>query len=122
MWSLGALAERRIPRISWRRAGAVSNFAPWSCISYSEKPAPLMAFCESWGAGRVSVMPSNPEPLSPKAKAFHAHLDVCVRCENAPFDLCATGARLIREAALESAAALGIADAAKRCFDAAEGP
>ena len=72
--------------------------------------------------GRVSVMPSNPEPLSPKAKAFHAHLDVCVRCENAPFDLCATGARLIREAALESAAALGIADAAKRCFDAAEGP
>jgi len=32
------------------------------------------------------------------ANAFHAHLDVCAGCRDHPFDLCATGARLLREA------------------------
>lgn len=31
---------------------------------------------------------------------FHAHLDVCEQCERHPFDLCAEGARLLKEAAL----------------------
>jgi hypothetical protein len=62
-----------------------------------------------------------PHLLSPKARAFHAHLDVCVQCESFPFELCAIGAPLLREAALESADALGIRVAAQRCFDAAAG-
>ncbi len=27
---------------------------------------------------------------------FHAHLDNCTRCYDRPFDLCGTGARLLR--------------------------
>jgi hypothetical protein len=30
-------------------------------------------------------------------EAFHAHLDVCAQCENHPFELCGTGARLLFE-------------------------
>ena len=30
---------------------------------------------------------------------FHAHLDVCRQCERHPFDLCSTGAKLLKEAA-----------------------
>ena len=30
---------------------------------------------------------------------FHAHLDVCPQCEKHPFDLCPTGAKLLKEAA-----------------------
>lgn len=26
---------------------------------------------------------------------FHAHLDICERCSNEPFNLCPTGARLL---------------------------
>jgi len=33
------------------------------------------------------------------AAAFHAHLDVCPQCEQHPFDLCSTGARLLKQAA-----------------------
>jgi len=29
---------------------------------------------------------------------FHDHLDVCAQCRDNPLDLCATGARLLREA------------------------
>ncbi len=32
---------------------------------------------------------------------FHAHLDACKQCEKNPFALCAVGARLIKEEALE---------------------
>ena len=31
---------------------------------------------------------------------FHQHLDVCKQCADHPFDLCAEGAKLIREVAL----------------------
>lgn len=34
-----------------------------------------------------------------RIKLFHAHLDVCTQCERHPFDLCFTGAKLLREAA-----------------------
>ncbi len=30
--------------------------------------------------------------------AFHAHLDVCEQCREHPFDMCAVGNRLLREA------------------------
>ena len=30
---------------------------------------------------------------------FHAHLDICAQCRNHPFGLCATGAKLLKEAA-----------------------
>lgn len=40
--------------------------------------------------------------ISPGTKAFHAHLDVCKQCANNPFRLCATGDRLLVEAAKES--------------------
>ncbi len=36
-----------------------------------------------------------------KIDAFHAHLDVCVRCARNPFDLCSEGDRLIRAAVEE---------------------
>ena len=31
--------------------------------------------------------------------AFHAHLDDCRQCRHKPFELCANGARLLRDAA-----------------------
>jgi len=30
---------------------------------------------------------------------FHSHLDACGQCRNHPFDLCAVGATLLKEAA-----------------------
>jgi hypothetical protein len=33
---------------------------------------------------------------------FHAHLDACKRCREQPFNLCATGEKLLKEAALGS--------------------
>ena len=30
---------------------------------------------------------------------FHAHLDVCAQCRNQCFNLCPTGAKLLKEAA-----------------------
>jgi hypothetical protein len=35
-------------------------------------------------------------------EAFHNHLDSCAQCEQHPFDLCAIGARLLRETATGS--------------------
>jgi hypothetical protein len=37
------------------------------------------------------------------ADAFYNHLDVCAQCEKHPFDLCVTGARLVRAAATNPA-------------------
>jgi len=34
-----------------------------------------------------------------KRDNFHAHLDECARCRNQPFNLCATGQRLLEQAA-----------------------
>jgi len=31
--------------------------------------------------------------------SFHSHLDICDQCRNHPFDLCPTGASLLRAAA-----------------------
>lgn len=39
------------------------------------------------------------ETFEARRAAFHAHLDECQRCANEPFNLCATRARLLREAA-----------------------
>ena len=39
------------------------------------------------------------------ADAFHAHLDACQRCRDRPFDLCSSGALLLRTAATETATA-----------------
>ena len=41
---------------------------------------------------------ANATTASDPAKEFHAHLDVCERCERQPFNLCPIGARLINEA------------------------
>lgn len=35
--------------------------------------------------------------MTKRADAFHAHLDICRRCERNPFMLCPVGARLLRE-------------------------
>ena len=35
---------------------------------------------------------------------FHAHLDICSQCRNHPFNLCPTGAKLLKEAAQRSEA------------------
>ena len=34
--------------------------------------------------------------------AFHAHLDACPRCAHHPFDLCLTGAALLRSSVTET--------------------
>lgn len=39
------------------------------------------------------------EDATKRIKRFHAHLDVCTQCENHPFDLCPTGAKLLKYAA-----------------------
>jgi hypothetical protein len=39
------------------------------------------------------------ELLTPEHNAFHAHLDVCSRCRDRPFDLCAKGYALLVAAA-----------------------
>lgn len=36
------------------------------------------------------------------ANLFHKHLDVCKRCRDNPFDLCQTGAALLKATALGS--------------------
>lgn len=53
------------------------------------------------GDGQHKVLCPGPrrEPGMKLGEAFHRHLDICVRCERAPFDLCAEGQRLLaREA------------------------
>jgi len=42
------------------------------------------------------------EVIYDRIKRFHAHLDVCSQCRNHSFDLCQTGAQLLREAATGS--------------------
>jgi len=42
---------------------------------------------------------------------FHAHLDICSQCENQPFNLCPTGAALLKEAAMDP---FGLTDKEKR--------
>lgn len=37
--------------------------------------------------------------MTPEQEKFHAHLDECDRCADAPFDLCPKGDRLLTEAA-----------------------
>ncbi len=34
--------------------------------------------------------------LAKRANDFHAHLDVCERCRNEPFNLCAEGAKKLQ--------------------------
>lgn len=34
--------------------------------------------------------------MAHKADLFHSHLDLCSRCRNQPFNLCAVGAMLLR--------------------------
>lgn len=53
------------------------------------------------GSGKGCVVKVR-EPADVKAEiaaadAFHAHLDKCSHCENHPFALCETGARLLAE-------------------------
>ena len=39
------------------------------------------------------------EDVYKRIDRFHAHLDVCSQCRNHCFELCPTGARLLKEAA-----------------------
>ena len=39
------------------------------------------------------------EDVYERIDKFHAHLDICSQCEHHPFNLCSTGAQLLREAA-----------------------
>jgi hypothetical protein len=41
--------------------------------------------------------------MDSEIERFHAHLDACKRCREQPFNLCATGEKLLKEAALGSA-------------------
>lgn len=41
------------------------------------------------------------------ADKFHAHLDACERCRTKPFNLCATGARLLDSIGREAESVLG---------------
>lgn len=48
--------------------------------------------------------PRSPQPDGsrlPATEAFHRHLDGCAQCRADPFDLCLTGAVLLRAAADE---------------------
>jgi hypothetical protein len=38
--------------------------------------------------------------FSPPVNGFHAHLDVCERCRERPFDPCAVGAEALQREAL----------------------
>jgi len=40
------------------------------------------------------------ETVIDRIKKFHKHLDVCKQCNNHPFDLCAEGAKLLKDAAV----------------------
>lgn len=53
------------------------------------------------GDGQHKVLCQGPRtgPALDGSHAFHRHLDACVRCERAPFDLCAEGRRLLARAA-----------------------
>ena len=39
------------------------------------------------------------DPVLQRIDRFYGHLDVCSQCRNHPFDLCPTGAWLLKEAA-----------------------
>lgn len=43
----------------------------------------------------VTTPKAPPAAPADRVDDFHAHLDVCPQCEQHPFDLCATGARLL---------------------------
>lgn len=46
---------------------------------------------KAWNGGK-------PPAETDQSRAFHDHLDACQRCRDNPFELCAHGARLMREA------------------------
>ncbi|GAH83684.1 unnamed protein product, partial [marine sediment metagenome] len=72
----------------------------------TEFPVPVMgsyALCPGCfaevKADNVDNTSSDKDEVHQRTKRFHAHLDVCSQCENHPWGLCATGARLLKEAA-----------------------
>ncbi len=64
-----------------------------------EPGGPLVVTCGP--AGMVSIasaVVAHLMAIRPHRDAFHAHVDVCPRCINQPFDLCAEGKALLIEA------------------------
>ena len=52
-----------------------------------------------WKDSMERFVPDPDSPLTAEHNAFHAHLDVCSRCRDRPFDLCAKGYALLVAAA-----------------------
>lgn len=50
----------------------------------------------------VSAPMKTPDPHEPEENLFHAHLDVCAQCRNAPFGLCPEGTRTLEDTAKSS--------------------
>jgi hypothetical protein len=58
-----------------------------------------------WGPRVTRPAPMPDETRKPGP--FHAHLDVCKRCEGQPFDLCPVGAKLLKQEVDARAAQVG---------------
>ena len=54
---------------------------------------------EDWRCEVVGDKVEAEETVYQRIDKFHAHLDVCSQCRNHSFDLCASGAALLKEAA-----------------------
>lgn len=74
---------------AWGTATSMTNI----CIKPEEHPGPCLA---QLGVEYVHV----PTLWERAVDAFHAHLDVCSRCEENPFALCTTGATLLKGTAV----------------------
>ena len=80
----------------------------WECL-YFCRDAPNLegeTLRQRWETGqtvakrdRCPELEAMEKDVSVGIDKFHAHLDVCNQCRNHPFDLCPTGAQLLRAAA-----------------------
>jgi hypothetical protein len=85
----------------------VSEDGPYAVqtgVCWSASDGVISAYTTVEGAARAVanalVKSRNSTPTPPSAPdRFHDHLDICERCCTKPFDLCATGAQLLRNTA-----------------------
>lgn len=58
----------------------------------NDRKRPKKGYRKAWNGGK-------PPEDTDATRAFHAHLDACQQCREHPFDLCSTGAVLLKAAA-----------------------
>ena len=85
----------------WRVSGRIPqpDGRRMTCFVNAELETDAVDSAKAEGIGRVESawrVDSNGHPLG---NVFHDHLDVCARCRERPFDLCAIGASALRREA-----------------------